>query len=98
MIEVCRTQPERILADDEIGFVAYVGDMNIFSVSGLGNPANRLIVHAAANAQRAVDLILGSTFGEENETTKNVGDADDSGIPTAVAMTISPASYGHAHL
>jgi hypothetical protein len=32
LIEVCRTQPERILADDEIGFVAYVGDMNIFSV------------------------------------------------------------------
>jgi antirestriction protein ArdC len=36
---------------------------------------NRLIVHAAANAQRAVDLILGSTFKEENETTENVGDA-----------------------
>src|SRR5208282_6115200 len=28
---------------------------------------NRLIVHAAANAQRAVDLILGSTFEEETE-------------------------------
>jgi hypothetical protein len=39
LIEVCRMQPERILADDEIGFVAYVGDMNIFSVSGLGHPA-----------------------------------------------------------
>ena len=36
---------------------------------------NRLIVHAAANAQRAVDLILGSTFKEGNETTENVGDA-----------------------
>ena len=31
---------------------------------------NRLIVHAAANAQRAVDLILGSTFEEEKETTR----------------------------
>ena len=48
---------------------------------------NRLIVCAAVNAQRAVDLILGSMFEEEKETTEN-----------AVAMTISPASYGHAHL
>jgi hypothetical protein len=36
---------------------------------------NYLIVQAAANAQRAVDLILGSTFEEENETTENIGDA-----------------------
>jgi len=28
---------------------------------------NRLIVHAAANAQKAVDSILGSTFAEEAE-------------------------------
>ena len=28
---------------------------------------NRLIVHAAANAQKAVDSILGSTFAEEPE-------------------------------
>jgi antirestriction protein ArdC len=28
---------------------------------------NRLIVHAAANAQKAVDSILGSTFAEETE-------------------------------
>ena len=49
---------------------------------------NRLIVHAAANAQRAVDLILGSTFEEENETTENAGDAAVSGIPAAVAMNI----------
>ena len=47
---------------------------------------NRLIVHAAANAQRAVDLILGSTFEEENETKENAGDAAVSGIPAAVAM------------
>ena len=53
---------------------------------------NRLIVHAAANAQRAVDLILGSTFEEENETSENAGDAAVSGIPAAVAMNIAPAS------
>jgi antirestriction protein ArdC len=59
---------------------------------------NRLIVCAAANAQRAVDLILGSTFEEENETTKKAGDAAASGIPAAVAMNIAPAVCGHAHL
>jgi antirestriction protein ArdC len=47
---------------------------------------NRLIVHAAANAQRAVDLILASTFEEEKETSDNAGDAAVSGIPAAVAM------------
>ncbi len=59
---------------------------------------NRLIVHAAANAQRAVDLILDSTFEEENETTENAGEAAVSGIPAAVVMNIAPAIYGHAYL
>jgi antirestriction protein ArdC len=36
---------------------------------------NRLIVHAAANAQRAVDSIIGTTFEEEAETTEETGDA-----------------------
>jgi antirestriction protein ArdC len=31
---------------------------------------NRLIVYAAASAQRAVDLIFGNTFEEEKETTR----------------------------
>ena len=48
---------------------------------------SRLIVHAAANAQRAVDLILGSTFEEENETTENAGDAAVSGIPATFAAS-----------
>ena len=59
---------------------------------------NRLIVHAAANAQRAVDPILGSTFEEEKETTENAGDATVSGIAAVVPMNIAPAIYGHAHL
>jgi antirestriction protein ArdC len=42
---------------------------------------NRLIVHAAAKAQKAVDLILGSTFEEEKVTTESAGDAAVSGIP-----------------
>jgi antirestriction protein ArdC len=48
---------------------------------------NRLIVHAAANAQRAVDLILGSSFEEEKETTENAGDAAVSGIPATFAAS-----------
>ncbi|HEU5404278.1 MAG TPA: zincin-like metallopeptidase domain-containing protein [Terriglobales bacterium] len=59
---------------------------------------SRLIVHAAANAQRAVDLILGNTFEDEEATTDNTGDAAASGIPAAVAMTFAPAIFGHAHL
>jgi antirestriction protein ArdC len=47
---------------------------------------NRLIVHAAANAQKAVDLILGSTFEEEKETTENAGDAAVSVIPDAAGV------------
>jgi antirestriction protein ArdC len=59
---------------------------------------NRLIVHAAANAQRAVDLILGSTLEEENEKSENAGDAAVSSISADLAMNIAPAIYGHAHL
>jgi antirestriction protein ArdC len=59
---------------------------------------NRLIVHAAANAQRAVDCILGNAFEEERETTEHTGEIAASDIPAAVAMTIFPAIYGHAHL
>jgi hypothetical protein len=59
---------------------------------------NRLIVHAAANAQRAVDLILCCTFEEEKQTSENAGDAAVSGIPAAVAMNIAPADYGLSSL
>jgi antirestriction protein ArdC len=34
---------------------------------------NRLIVHAAANAQKAVDSILGSTFEDEAEQPVTTG-------------------------
>lgn len=60
---------------------------------------NRLMVHAAANAQRAVDLIVGgSTFEEGKETTENAGDAADSASPQPLRSNIAPAIYGHAHL
>jgi len=47
---------------------------------------NRLIVHAAANAQRAVDSILGTTFEEEEEeeaestSTEKTEDAAAGGV------------------
>jgi antirestriction protein ArdC len=59
---------------------------------------NRLIVHAAANAQKAADCILGNTFEEKSETTENAGGAAVSGIPAAVAINIVPAIPSHAYL
>lgn len=43
LIERCRSNPNRILADDEVGLVVYVGDMDIYTVTGLGIP--RLVPH-----------------------------------------------------
>ena len=37
---------------------------------------NRLIVHAAANAQRAADCILGETFEEKTDTTDRANDEE----------------------
>jgi antirestriction protein ArdC len=37
---------------------------------------NRLIVHAAANAQRAADCILGETFEEKTGTTDRANDEE----------------------
>jgi hypothetical protein len=38
LVEQCRSDPHRILADDEVGLVVYVGDMDIVTVTGLGHP------------------------------------------------------------
>ena len=38
LIERCRADPNRTLADDEVGLVVYVGDLDIYSVSALGPP------------------------------------------------------------
>jgi antirestriction protein ArdC len=40
---------------------------------------NRLIVYAAANAQRAVDSIIGTTFDDEAERTEEAGEAAGGG-------------------
>lgn len=38
LIERCRSDPNRILADDEVGLVVYVGDLDVFVITGLGHP------------------------------------------------------------
>lgn len=38
LIQQCRSEPNRILADDEVGLVVYVGDLEIYSVASLGHP------------------------------------------------------------
>jgi len=38
LIERCRSDPNRILADDEVGLVVYTGDLDVFAVSGVGHP------------------------------------------------------------
>jgi hypothetical protein len=38
LIETCMKDPKRILVDDEIGVVVYVGDMGIYRVSAFGDP------------------------------------------------------------
>lgn len=40
LIATCRSTPDRILVDDEVGFVAYVADLDIFAVTGLGHPVD----------------------------------------------------------
>ncbi len=38
LIRRCRSEPNRILADDEVGLVIYVGDLDVLAVTGLGHP------------------------------------------------------------
>jgi hypothetical protein len=38
LIDQCRADPNRMLADDEVGLVVYVGDLDIYRVSALGHP------------------------------------------------------------
>ena len=45
---------------------------------------NRLIVHAAANAQKAVDLIVGTTF--EEEITEETGEPAASGLSSVESL------------
>lgn len=45
-----------------------------------------------------MDLILGSTFEKESETSESTGDAAVSGIPAVVTINIAPANYVTAHL
>ena len=51
---------------------------------------NRLIVHAAANAQRAVDTIIGTTFEDEADSSEETDEE------AAVAGGSSVDSYASA--
>ncbi len=33
LVETLRSQPDRVLADDEVGFVAYVGDLDVYTLT-----------------------------------------------------------------
>ena len=50
---------------------------------------NRLIVQAAANAQKAVDSILGTTFESDDETEERDEEAATSGSPAAQPETLA---------
>jgi antirestriction protein ArdC len=47
---------------------------------------NRLVIHAAANAQRAADCILGNTFEEETERKEDAGGTASSGVRSTPAV------------
>ena len=65
LIETCRADPDRVLADDEIGFVAYVGDMDIVSVGGLGHPVTGApSLHEDGHWVQKVSEISVVRFGE----------------------------------
>ena len=38
LVERCRNDPNRILADDDVGIVVYVGDLDIHTITGVGHP------------------------------------------------------------
>ncbi|SRR6266496_2241244 len=38
LVEQCRKDTNRILADDDVGIVLYVGDLDIHTVTGIGHP------------------------------------------------------------
>jgi antirestriction protein ArdC len=50
---------------------------------------NRLIVQAGANAQKAVDLILGTTFEDQGETEQRDEEAAASGLPVPTPQELA---------
>jgi hypothetical protein len=38
LVKKVRSEPRRVLADDEIGLIVYVGDLDVYIVTGLGDP------------------------------------------------------------
>lgn len=44
LIQQCRSDPNRILADDEVGLVVYVGDLDIYSLARMGHPVTGHVI------------------------------------------------------
>jgi hypothetical protein len=40
LVERLRREPDRILADDEVGLVLYTGDLEVYTQSGIGDPVS----------------------------------------------------------
>ena len=38
LVERCRNDANRILADDDVGIVVYIGDLDIYTITGVGHP------------------------------------------------------------
>lgn len=38
LVEQCRKDEHRILADDDVGIILYVGDLDVHTVTGVGHP------------------------------------------------------------
>jgi hypothetical protein len=65
LIDSCRLDPNQILADDEVGLVVYVGDLDIYSVSALGHPeTGNPPPHPSGHWAQKVNEISVIRFGE----------------------------------
>ena len=38
LVERCRNETKRILADDDVGIVVDVGDLDVYTITGIGHP------------------------------------------------------------
>jgi hypothetical protein len=56
LIDTCKKDPKRILADDEIGTVVYVGDLRICRLSGLADLETGELQNSDGHWQKVVEI------------------------------------------
>ena len=56
LIDACKKDPKRILADDEIGTVVYVGDLGISRLSGLAHPKTGELQNSDGHWQEVIEI------------------------------------------